>query len=139
MHSLKLKYPYLTPVGFIFIQHINMLNNLIKKIWIICLWIASLCLVWCFHIPDEDWIPSRNKVEINDTKNEDVEMEQAINSLMDWFNKASNQWNEKNIKANDEINVEEWNEDIVENEIDFNENEENETDNNEKINQNLEE
>jgi hypothetical protein len=95
--------------------------------------------VWCFHIPDEDWIPSRNKVKINDTKNEDVEMEQAINSLMDWFNKASNQWNEKNIKANDEINIEEWNEDIVEIEKDFDENEENETDNNEKINQNLEE
>jgi hypothetical protein len=95
--------------------------------------------VWCFHIPDEDWIPNRNKVKINDTKNEDVEMEQAINSLKDWFNKASNQWNKKNIKANDEINIEEWNEDIVENEIDFNENEENETDNNEKINQNLEE
>ena len=97
-----------------------------KKIWLLCLCLASLGLAGCFHIPDEDWIPSRNKVKINDTKNEDVEMEQAINSLMDWFNKASNQWNEKNIKANDEINIEEWNEDIVENEIDFDENKEKE-------------
>ena len=81
--------------------------------------------MWCFHIPDEDWIPSRNKVKTEDVKN-DGEVEQAINSLVDWFNKASNQWNEKNIKANDEINIEEWNEDIVENEIDFDENKEKE-------------
>ena len=92
MHSLKLKYPYLTTVGFIFIQHINMLNNLIKKIWIICLWIASLCLVWCFNIPDEDWIPSRNKVET--WKLVDNEMQQAFDSLVQWFEMISSQQDE---------------------------------------------
>ena len=102
-----------------------MITKPLKKIWLICLWISSLCLVWCFHIPDEDWLPSRNKVKTENVKN-DGEVEQAINSLVDWINKASNQWNEKNIKANDEINIEEWNEDIVENEIDFKENEEKE-------------
>jgi len=33
-----------------------------KKIWLFCLCLASLGLVGCFHIPDEDWLPSRNKV-----------------------------------------------------------------------------
>ena len=66
-----------------------------KKIWLLCLCLASLGLVWCFHVPDEDWLPSRNKVKTEKIKNDD-EVEQAINSLVDWFNMISSEWNETN-------------------------------------------
>ena len=77
-----------------------MITKPLKKIWLICLWISSLCLVWCFHIPDEDWLPSRNKVKTEDVKN-DGEVEQAINSLVDWIDMISSEWDEK---KNNEIN-----------------------------------
>jgi len=93
-----------------------------KKIWFLCLCLASLSLVGCFHIPDEDWLPSRNKVKTEDVEKENVEVEEAINSFVDWFNIISTQrsemneneiteedkWDE-NIDESEEIITEEWN------------------------------
>ena len=60
-----------------------------KKIWLLCLCLASLGLAGCFHIPDEDWLPSKNKVDTWNTQNEEVE--NALNSFMDWINVVSTQ------------------------------------------------
>ena len=75
-----------------------------KKIWLLCLCLASLSLVWCFHIPDEDWLPSKNKARTEEVKN-DEEVEQAIDSLMDWINMISSGWSET--KDDDRVNDEE--------------------------------
>ena len=87
-----------------------MINKSIKKIWLFCLCLASLNLVGCFHVPDEDWLPSRNKVKTEDMKKENAEVEQAINSLVDWFNMISSEWDE--MKNNEEIV---WEENGIEN------------------------
>ena len=73
-----------------------------KKIWLLCLCLASLSLVWCFHIPDEDWLPSKNKARTEEVKN-DEEVEQAIDSLMDWFNMISSKLDEENGEESEEI------------------------------------
>ncbi len=84
-----------------------------KKIWLFCLCLASLSLVGCFHVPDEDWLPSKNNaktedVEKNVEKNEDVE--QAINSFMQWIDMISTDWNEleneENVEFTENIDVE---------------------------------
>lgn len=80
-----------------------MINKLIKKIWFICLWFASLSLVGCFHVPDEDWLPSKNKINTWNIEKEN-EMNQAIDSFMDWINTISSQRNE--IKDNENKEVE---------------------------------
>ena len=111
-----------------------------KKIWLLCLCLASLSLVGCFHIPDEDWLPSRNKVKTEDMKKENAEVEQAINSLVDWFNMVSTQRNEtdenkiteedkwdENIDESEEIITEEWNGNTEETETEIDKNEEFET------------
>ena len=86
-----------------------------KKIWLFCLCLASLSLFGCFHIPDEDWLPSRNKVNTWDIqKNE--EMEQAINSFMDWINMISSEWDEMKNEEIDEITTEDEELEEVENE-----------------------
>lgn len=101
-----------------------------KKIRLLCLCLASLSLVGCFHVPDEDWLPSKNNVNTWDTqKNE--EMEQALNSFMDWINIISSEWNElKNEETtsegvkeveNESINEEEAIDDEIANEEDDNE------------------
>lgn len=79
-----------------------------KKIWLLCLCLACLSLAGCFHVPDEDWLPSRNKVNSEEVE-KDVEFEQAVDSFMDWIIMISSDWNE--IK-NDEVNNEEF-EDII--------------------------
>lgn len=72
-----------------------MWNKLFKKIWLISLCLASLALVGCFHIPDEDWLPSRNKVDTwNIQKNDEVE--QAVNSLIQWIDIVSSRNETKN-------------------------------------------
>ena len=71
-----------------------------KKIWLICLCLASLSLVGCFHIPDEDWLLSKDKANSWNIQ-KDEEMQQAINSFMDWINMISSEWNET---KNDEEN-----------------------------------
>ena len=77
-----------------------------KKIWLFCLCLASLGLVGCFHVPDEDWLPSRNKVNTWDTQKYD-EMEQALDSFVDWINMISSSWNELKDEKNNEIAAEE--------------------------------
>ena len=96
-----------------------------KKIWLFCLCLASLSLVWCFHVPDEDWLPSRNKINSEEVKN-DKEVEDAIDSFMDWINTISSDWNDT--KDDNEVNNEEAEEVIeIENEnIDIEERIENE-------------
>ena len=70
-----------------------------KKFWLLCLCLASFCLVGCFHVPDEDWLLSSDKAETWDVKND--EMDEALNSLMDWINMISSDWND--LKNNDKI------------------------------------
>jgi hypothetical protein len=84
-----------------------------KKIWLLCLCLASLGLVWCFHVPDEDWLPSKNKVDSEKVKN-NIEVEQAIDSFMDWINSISSELDEM---KNEEITTEEWENVEVEDEI----------------------
>ena len=66
-----------------------------KKIWLLCLCLASVGLVGCFHVPDEDWLPSRNKTETWSIQ-KDEEMEQALNSFMDWITMISSEWDKIN-------------------------------------------
>jgi len=66
---------------------IDMLNT-IKKIWIIGLCLASLCLAGCFHIPDEDWLPSKNKVKPVETDNE---FDEALDIFVQWMDALSAQ------------------------------------------------
>ncbi len=72
-----------------------------KRIWLFCLCLASLNLVGCFHIPDEDWLPSKNKVDTWNIQ-EDIEMQQAVDSLMEWFNIISAQRDEMK-KGEDDV------------------------------------
>ena len=75
-----------------------------KKIWLICLCLASLGLVGCFHIPDRDWLPSKNKVNTWDTQKDD-EMDQALNDIMEWINMfSSHRDDEGENENNDESN-----------------------------------
>lgn len=71
-----------------------------KKIWLFCLCLASLSLAWCFHVPDEDWLPSRNKIKTENVE-KDEEVEQAINSFMQWIDMISSDWNELENREND--------------------------------------
>ena len=73
-----------------------------KKIWLLCLCLASLSLAGCFHIPDEDWLPSKDKVKTENVEKDD-EVEQAINSFMQWIDMISSNWNELENEGNDEI------------------------------------
>ena len=83
-----------------------------KQIWLLCLCLASLSLAGCFHIPDEDWLPSRNKVNTWNTQNDDVE--KALNSFMDWINIVSSQRNELNNEQSGNIVIENSDENIFE-------------------------
>ena len=79
-----------------------------KRIWLFCLCLASLSLVGCFHVPDEDWLPSKNSVDIWDIQKDD-EMDQALNDIMEWINMVSSQRNgmknEENEESEQIINV----------------------------------
>ena len=86
-----------------------------KKIWLLCLCLASLGLAGCFHIPDEDWLPSKNKVDTWNTQNEEVE--NALNSFMDWINVVSSQRNGMKTEENKEsrqIITEDSDENVIE-------------------------
>ena len=87
-----------------------------KKIWLLCLCLASLGLAGCFHIPDEDWLPSRNKVNTWDTQKDD-EMNQALDLFVDWINSISLERDEINNDENEEIATEEWENVEIEDEI----------------------
>ena len=80
-----------------------MRNSYIKTIWLICLSLSSLALVGCFHIPNEDWLPSKGT---NIQKNKDNEIEQTLNSLMKWIDLITSKWNNaKNIETNQELDI----------------------------------
>jgi len=89
-----------------------MINKLIKKIWFICLWLASLALAGCFHIPDEDWLLSSNKTETWDVKND--EMDEALDSLMNWINIISSDWDNLKNNESDGISTDDWSENAIE-------------------------
>lgn len=83
-----------------------------KKIWLLCLFLVSLSLTGCFHVPDEDWLPSKSNIETWDIK-KDEEMEQALNSFIEGIDVVSTQRDELNKDENynnvenlDEIGVE---------------------------------
>jgi len=76
-----------------------------KKFWLFCLYLTSLSLVGCFHIPDEDWLPSKNKINTWDTQ-ENEEIENAINEFMNWINIISSDWNDLKNEENSEITTE---------------------------------
>ena len=61
-----------------------------KKIWLFRLCLASLSLVGCFHVPDEDWLPSKNKVNTWDSQKDD-EVKNVINEFMDGVNLISSE------------------------------------------------
>ena len=77
-----------------------------KNFWLLCLCLASLSLVGCFHVPDEDWLPSKNNAETWNIQ-KDEEMEQVLNSLMQWFDIISSDWNELKNEENEETISEE--------------------------------
>jgi len=79
--------------------------KLLKKIWLICLCLTDLSLVGCFHVPDEDWLLSSNKAETWDVKNE--EMDEALNSFMEWINMISSERDEINKNEDTTIVTEE--------------------------------
>ena len=93
-----------------------------KKIWLICLCLASLSLVGCFHVPDKDWLPSKNKVENWDIGKND-EMEKAFDSFMNGIEIASKEWNEIKNKEDVEIDNELPNEASVDTEEEISDNE----------------
>ena len=70
---------------------------------------ASLTLVGCFHIPDEDWLPSKNKVKT--WKVVDNEMEQAFDSLVQWFWMISSQRDE--LESQEIVEIENSEDEIV--------------------------
>ena len=71
--------------------------NTIKKIWIIGLCLAGLCLAGCFHIPDEDWLPSKNKEKLVETNNE---FDEALDIFVQWMDVLSAQREQR--KNNDD-------------------------------------
>lgn len=73
-----------------------------KKIWLLCLCLAGLSLAWCFHVPDEDWLPSKNSVETWDIQKDD-KIDQALNDIMEWIDMVSSDWNELKNEENDKI------------------------------------
>ena len=82
-----------------------MVDKSIKKILLICLCLICFSLVGCFHVPDKDWLPNRNKVNTWDIQNNE-EMEDAINSFMNGVNIISSEWDDLNkddLDENDEI------------------------------------
>lgn len=91
-----------------------MINKLIKKIWFICLWFASLALVGCFHVPDKDWLLNNWETELNTDENNDLS--HAFDSFIDDFNTISNQRTEiENDKNNwieneniEKISIDTW-------------------------------
>jgi len=92
-----------------------MVSKSIKKIWFIWLWLYCLILAGCFHIPDEDWLPSKNKPE---TTHKDDQVEQAINSFIEGIDVVSTQRDELNNNENND-NVENLNEIHIETEETF--------------------
>lgn len=87
-----------------------MITHLIRKLWFTCLCLTSLVLTGCFHVPNEDWLPSKN----NNTQNKDYETEEALNYFIEGINKISSEWNSINIdEESEEIDTWEPNNDTL--------------------------
>lgn len=80
-----------------------MKNCFITKLWLISLCLFSLFMAGCFHVPDEDWLPNKNKIDTWDTL-ENKEIEQAIHSFMNWIDVVSSQRND--VKNNEDLDIE---------------------------------
>ena len=91
------------------------MNKSIKKIWLVCLCLAGLCLAGCFHVPNKDWLPSKNKVDSWENKKND-EMQQAVDSFVEWVDMFSSQRGEMKDNENVENEVVELDEPIIETE-----------------------
>ncbi len=109
-----------------------MRNNYIRIIWLICITLTSLALVGCFHIPNEDRLPNKNKTNTWNTER-DIELEQTVNSFINSINLISSQINENKgneiheeieqieLKDNDLAELEDintWYEETIEEKID---------------------
>ena len=88
-----------------------MVDKYIKRIWFVCLCLTSLSLVGCFHVPDEDWLPSRNKVE---TTQKDNQVEETLNSFIDSVDMISSQRDEMKDNEEEQITYEELDENTIE-------------------------
>ena len=104
-----------------------------KKIWLFCLCLASLSLVGCFHVPDEDWLPNRNKVNTWNIEKEN-RMDQTLDLFVDWINSISS---ERDGINNDKITTKEWAETSVDTDDEIINNEET-TENEEMIDEEVE-
>ncbi len=89
------------------------MDKAIKKFWLVCLWLASLCLVGCFHVPNQDWLPNKNKIDTWNIQ-KDTEMQQAVDSFMEWIDIISSQRDEskkdedKIVDTGDFENIKTW-------------------------------
>ena len=92
-----------------------MVNKSVKKIWLVCLCIASLSLVGCFHVPNQDWLPSKNKVNTWKIEKND-EMQQALDSFVWGIDIISSQRGETKNNENEKVETEKINESVIETE-----------------------
>lgn len=90
--------------AYFYMVCLRMKKNIWGKIWLICLCLSIFSLSGCFHVPDEDWLPSKNKTKTEEVE-KDAEIQQAVTSFMDWINMISSQWDEiKGNKKTEDIN-----------------------------------
>ena len=80
--------------------------------WLVCLFFAGLTLAGCFHIPDEDWLPSKNKIDTWNVEGSD-EIQQAMSSFMEKIDLISSQKKEGKNNEKEEVSAEKLNETIV--------------------------
>jgi len=92
-----------------------------SKIWFLFLCGISLTLAWCFHIPDEDWIFTKNSpVEEKKLTHEESEFIDSMNVLLDEFQKDnSNENNNEPSERENEIEIQIQNSGSDLNEIDI--------------------
>lgn len=84
----------------------------LQRIWLICLYISTISLAGCFHIPDEDWLLNKGKVQEKNTERD--ELINAVDSLVLWVSSISSQREEyKNIDNTVENIVDKNTEDIT--------------------------
>lgn len=94
--------------------------KIIQKIWFFSLCLSLVILTGCFHIPDEDWLPSKNKVKVETTNNEEQIFLDSINTAKNMLNNINNSEETSNNEStiiNEEITNEEIIEDIDETKI----------------------
>lgn len=59
-----------------------------KKIWFLFLCGMCLTLAWCFHIPDEDWIFTKDSpTEEKNISHEELKFIDSVNTVIDKLKK----------------------------------------------------